>query len=242
VLSLRVPAVGVVALVLALVAPDASSAATGWWQPIRECANGYVALTFDDGPSSTTEAILRVLREHGLARATFFNIGAQEQLAPGLVMAEQRERQAAGDHTYSHPYLDELAPDDAFDEILGTQQIHRAITGVREALFRPPYGRTSAQIRAAAASLGMTEVLWTIDTQDYETDTTTADIVRAAAAAHDGDIVLLHDDGYAKTVAALPAILDGLARRGLCPGRVAPTARPVTAWPGTEFYAAATRW
>lgn len=33
-----------------------------------------VALTIDDGPSTATDAILRVLREHD-ARATFFLIG-----------------------------------------------------------------------------------------------------------------------------------------------------------------------
>jgi peptidoglycan/xylan/chitin deacetylase (PgdA/CDA1 family) len=227
-------------MLLALVAPGVSSAEP--WAVERGCPQGHVALTFDDGPSPTTGAILAVLSEHGRARATFFNIGAKEQRSPELVRAEQDAWQAVGDHTYSHPYLDQLPLEAAYDEILGTQQIHRQITGNSETLFRPPFGRTTPAIRAAAASLGLTEVLWTVDTRDYDSSTSTREVVHTALSARNGDIVLMHDDGYPRTVAALPAILDGLAARGLCPGRVAPSRRSVTAWPGTQFHAEAVRW
>lgn len=209
--------------------------------PPRACDHGYVALTFDDGPSATTTAILQALHDNGLTRATFFNIGAQEQLHPALVMAEQAAGDWPGDHTHSHPFLDELTTSQAAGELLGTQQIHEQITGVRESLFRPPFGRTTPEIRALARSMGMTEVLWTIDTQDYA-GATTAQIVAAALAAHRGDIILMHDAGYATTVAAVPPIIRGLADRGICAGRVVPTRHPVTAWAGTTFFASAARW
>lgn len=205
------------------------------------CSRGYVALTFDDGPSTTTAPILSALRHSGGVRATFFNVGAHEQEQPELVSAEQAAGHWAGDHTYSHPFLDELPAADAYDEILGTQQIHQQITGVRERLFRPPYGRTSEAIRAAAKSMGMTEVLWTVDTRDYA-GASTEEIVEAALTARGGDIILMHDAGYGTTVSALPRIIDGLAVRGLCAGRIVGTTRPVEAWPGTVFYAKAARW
>jgi peptidoglycan/xylan/chitin deacetylase (PgdA/CDA1 family) len=87
----------------------------------------------------------------------------------------------------------------------------------------------------------MTETLWTVDTRDYAGASTT-DIVATALTARNGDIVLMHDAGYATTVAAIPAIISGLADRGLCAGRVVPTSRPVTAWPGMTFYATAAHW
>jgi peptidoglycan/xylan/chitin deacetylase (PgdA/CDA1 family) len=239
---LRALAAGATTLLLALLPSGVSTAAELPTAARPACPHGYVALTFDDGPSTTTDAILNALHDNGGARATFFNIGAQEQLHPDLVREEQAAGQRAGDHTYSHPFLDELSATDAANEILGTQQIHEQITGVRERLFRPPYGRTTPAIREAARSMGMTEVLWTIDTQDYAAGTTTEDILASALSAHDGDIVLMHDAGYATTVAALPAILRGLVQRGLCPGRVVPTHHPVTAWPGMQFYATAARW
>lgn len=205
------------------------------------CRAGYVALTFDDGPSSTTLALLQALADNGSTRATFFNVGAQEQLHPDLVRAEQAAGEWPGDHTYSHPFLDELTPDAAAGEILGTQQIHEQLTGTVETLFRPPFGRTNATIRGIAQSLGMTEVLWTVDTRDYA-GASSDEIVASALTARPGGIVLMHDAGYATTVAAVPRIIDGLAARGLCAGRVVPTARTITAWPGTTFHAVAARW
>lgn len=238
-------AVGLIATVLALAPPLAESQAetspASPKSPSRACDHGYVALTFDDGPSTTTTAILQALHDNGLTRATFFNIGAQEQLHPDLVLAEQSAGEWPGDHTYSHPFLDELTTSEAAGEILGTQQIHEQITGVRETLFRPPYGRTTPAIRALARSMGMTEVLWTIDTQDYA-GATTDQIVATALTAHRGDIILMHDAGYATTVAAVPLIIRGLADRGMCAGRVVPTHRPITAWPGMTFFATAARW
>lgn len=234
-----VGALTAVALVLSPV--HAAHASPGNPSAPPKCAHGYVALTFDDGPSASTSAILDALSANGQVRATFFNVGAQEQLHPDLVLAERDAGQWAGDHTYSHPFLDELPSYAVADEILGTQQIHDQLTGIRESLFRPPFGRTTAAIRATALSMGMTEVLWTVDTRDYA-GATTPEIVATALTAHDKDIVLMHDAGYATTVAAIPGIIQGLAQRGLCAGKIVPTSSPVTAWPGTEFYAKAAHW
>ena len=236
--ALAAAVVGALAVVFAAVPAPQVSAAT---LPARPCRSGYVALTFDDGPSTTTSAILQQLAAAGHVRATFFNVGAQEQLHPDLVSAEQAAGQWPGDHTYSHPFLDELPATAASDEILGAQQIHEQITGVREALFRPPFGRTTAAIRAAAQSMGMLEVLWTVDTKDYA-GATADQIAATALTARNGDIVLMHDAGYDTTVAALPAVIQGLADRGLCAGRIVPSVRAVTAWPGEQFYAKAARW
>src|ERR687886_152879 len=63
----------------------------------------YVALTFDDGPTRWTPALLRVLRRNR-ARATFFEIGLKAARRPDLVRREARLG-AVGTHTWSHPYL-----------------------------------------------------------------------------------------------------------------------------------------
>jgi hypothetical protein len=50
---------------------------------------GYVALTFDDGPTAThTAALLDALRSCG-ARATLFNIGRNARDEPALVLAQR---------------------------------------------------------------------------------------------------------------------------------------------------------
>ena len=72
-------------------------------------ARRMVALTFDDGPSGRTPAILRVLAKHD-AHATFFVVGrATRGLEPTLrsILAHGNE---LGDHTYSHADMLALKP------------------------------------------------------------------------------------------------------------------------------------
>jgi peptidoglycan/xylan/chitin deacetylase (PgdA/CDA1 family) len=61
-------------------------------------------------------------------------------------------------------------------------------------------------------------VLWSVDPGDWEPGVTAAQISRRVlAAARPGSIVILHDGGgdRSATVAALPAIVQGLHRRRL---------------------------
>ncbi len=68
-----------------------------------ELTEKLIAVTFDDGPSRQTPAILDVLGEHG-ALATFFVLGERvegKEEVLGRIMAEGHE---VGNHTYSHPH------------------------------------------------------------------------------------------------------------------------------------------
>src|SRR5262245_60570177 len=62
-----------------------------------------VALTFDDGPSEYTPAILRILRRTHTP-ATFFVVGRQARTHPRLIVAEARGGFEIGDHTETHPF------------------------------------------------------------------------------------------------------------------------------------------
>jgi len=86
----------------------------------------------------------------------------------------------------------------------------------------------------------MTEVLWTVDSFDYD-GATTRQVVDNALEVEPGGIILLHE-GYATTLAAIPQIVNGLADQGLCAGKVVPTETPVEVWPGTSHYAEAAHW
>jgi peptidoglycan/xylan/chitin deacetylase (PgdA/CDA1 family) len=66
--------------------------------------------------------------------------------------------------------------------------------------------------------VGDRTVLWTVDPADWRPGVTADQLVwRVLAAVRPGGIVLLHDGGGSRsaTVAALPAIIDGLRRLGL---------------------------
>ncbi|AGL16880.1 acetyl-xylan esterase [Actinoplanes sp. N902-109] len=188
------------------------------------CRNGYVGLTYDDGPSATTDQLLAALRANRL-RATFFNQGNNSLDRPELVRAEQRAGMWIGNHTFTHPHLPELTEPATFQEIASTQWVLRDVTGREPVLFRPPYGETNDQVRAAESRIGLLEVLWTVDSRDWA-GVSADEIVAAAHTLQPGGIILMHDWPPA-TIEAVPRIAADLAARGLCAGRIAATAADV---------------
>lgn len=215
------------ALALAGCSSAASGSVPAKAQP-RSCA-GYVGLTIDDGPTASTGDLLTILRAHG-ATATFFNIGAQVQKYPDVVKAEAAIGQV-GNHTYSHPFLDQLTDKQAYGELLGTNQIIESMTGTAPILFRPPFDRVNAGTEGIAQSLGMTTVLWNIDTRDYVGG---KNLVSSFASARAGDVILIHD-GIASTRTLLPDGLGQLEAHHLCTGRVIPSTTPHFAWHTQKF-------
>ncbi|MGI5238300.1 polysaccharide deacetylase family protein [Dactylosporangium sp. CA-139066] len=188
---------------------------------------GHVALTFDDGPTPAhTLALLDALRSCG-ARATLFNIGRNARDEPGLVLAQRAAGMWLGNHSWSHPHLTALPEQEAEDELRRTARVLRRITGAAPRLFRPPYGDTNPAVRALARRLGLTEVLWDVDTRDWA-GAGPDDIVAAAEALQDGQILLMHD-GYAATLEAVPRIVAALRARGLQPGMISPATGRATA-------------
>lgn len=182
------------------------------------CGNGFVGLTYDDGPNAgTTQSLLNALRAGG-ARATFFTWGQHAQQNPNLLRATQSAGMWIGNHTMTHPHLTQIGEPAAFNEINGAQTVIRQITGLTPTLFRPPFGETNATVRNDEARLGLTEVLWTVDSRDWA-GASTAQIVQAASTLRPGGIILMHE-GFQTTIQALPQILSGLNSRGLCPGRI----------------------
>lgn len=204
------------------------------------CSGGYVAMTFDDGPTDLTAAYLKALRDAGRVRATFFVTGT---LADGQRAGTRRivaEGHQVGNHSYTHANLVELDATTAFAELRDTSRVIRSQTGRAPTLFRPPFGSTDVRTRRDAARLGMTEVIWTADTVDWS-GIPTETIVANALTVKPGGIILMHD-GLQTTLAAIPKIIQGLAERGLCAGRIVYSPTPVQAWPGLTFNAKATSW
>src|SRR4051812_12741509 len=93
---------------MAFAAPAASASAaqgvTASHSDARACRNGYVGLSYDDGPTpSTLPSLLDALRKAG-ARATFFNQGNHAAERPDLVHAELKAGHWVGTHTITHPH------------------------------------------------------------------------------------------------------------------------------------------
>ncbi|MZF89815.1 polysaccharide deacetylase family protein [Streptomyces sp. SID5643] len=203
------------AAALTLTATTASAAA-----PAHTAAcTGYVGLTFDDGPSGTTTGLLDALRRNGL-RATMFNQGQYAAARPALVRAQVAAGMWVANHSYTHPHLTRLSQAGIDSEISRTQQAIAGAGGGTPKLFRPPYGETNATVKSVAARHGLTEIIWDVDSQDWNGASTDA-IVRSVARLTNGQIILMHD-WPSNTLAAIPRIAQTLTSRGLCPGTISP--------------------
>ncbi|UXX95255.1 polysaccharide deacetylase family protein [Streptomyces sp. AD2-2] len=182
--------------------------------------SGYVGLTFDDGPSGNTPTLLNTLKQNGL-RATMFNQGQYAASYPAQVKAQVDAGMWVGNHSYTHPHLTQQTQATVDSEISRTQQAIASAGGGTPKLFRPPYGETNATVKAVEAKYGLTEIIWDVDSQDWNGASTDA-IVAAAGRLTNGQIILMHD-WPANTVAAIPRIAQGLAARNLCAGMISPT-------------------
>jgi peptidoglycan/xylan/chitin deacetylase (PgdA/CDA1 family) len=181
--------------------------------------NGHeVALTFDDGPGPYSEHLVGMLhRLH--APGTFFAIGEMERYFSAATRAQQRDGDVVGDHTQTHAPLASLSPDAQRLQLVD-QAAEIGEEGLSyPRLFRPPYGSFNAATLRDLRGLHMLMVLWSTDTSDYQLPGVRAIVRRALQGAHPGAIILMHDGGgnRSETIAALPAIIKGLRRRGLTP-------------------------
>ncbi|MFF5859139.1 polysaccharide deacetylase family protein [Streptomyces sp. NPDC012751] len=181
---------------------------------------GYVGLTFDDGPSNDhTPALLGALRQNGL-RATMFNEGQFAAAYPAQVRAQVDAGMWVGNHSYTHPHLTQLGQAQIDSEVSRTQQAIAAAGGGTPQLFRPPYGETNATVQAVEAKYGLRQIIWDVDSQDWNGASTDA-IVQAVSRLTSGQIILMHE-WPANTLAAVPRIAQTLAGKGLCAGRISP--------------------
>jgi peptidoglycan/xylan/chitin deacetylase (PgdA/CDA1 family) len=202
------------------------------------CRAGYVGLTYDDGPTAATRLdLLAALRKAHL-RATFFDMGQNVRANPDLTRAALRQGHWVGNHTYSHPHLPAIGEPAAYQEIASTQFVLQQTTGRLPTLFREPFGDVSDQVRADLASIGLLEVLWTVDSRDWA-GASTDEIVAAAATLQPGGIILMHDWAV-NSLAAVPRIAADLAARGLCAGKIAFTPQDISGV-GTIFHAIAVK-
>ncbi|TFV73016.1 polysaccharide deacetylase family protein [Blastococcus sp. CT_GayMR19] len=181
-----------------------------------------VALTFDDGPGRSTEAIMDIL-EDAEVTATFFNVGVNEAVRPEIVRAQASRGFLLGNHTWTHPdmaTLSETAQAREMDDAIAGQT---SLVGAPPCDFRPPYGSYDETTLSLAQARGMNVWNWSVDTEDWKArgsdDPFWVDRIvdlAKAGGSQTNPVVLMHNmpAGSPATVAALPAIIDFYRDRG----------------------------
>lgn len=127
---------------------------------ITECPDKMTwGLSYDDGPSPYTPLLLDYLDEKNIT-STFFLVGSRVISRPQMVQSEYMAGHQLSVHTWSHPYLTKLTNEQIVAELGWTKKVIYDVTGVTPNTFRPPYGDIDDRVRAIAAQMGLTPIIW----------------------------------------------------------------------------------
>lgn len=200
-----------------------------------------IYLTFDDGPNQPyTGQILEILNRYG-AKATFFVCGKNAERDPGTVRRIIEAGHTLGNHAYSHSKSLAFSVE-LYEEFVHTAEILSGIAGTDAGpgvasrgaggrgtdahgtdgkIIRAPWGLMSPGVRERLLAEGFKIYHWDLAAFDWWQPPASYIVRRIVRPAHDGAIVLLHDgektssgSSRAKTVAALPQIIEQLSARG----------------------------
>lgn len=199
-------------------------------------------LTFDDGPHPRGAPAVLAALERLRTPAVFFVTGENAARHPELVREIVAAGHEVGAHGFRHhtrlQWSSRLAGDDTRRSLDAVA--HAA--GLSPRIYRPPHGVFSVSGLRLIRKLGLEPLLWSRWGRDWERGASPQSIARHASLGLEaGDVLLLHDsDRYATraswraTVAALPQIVENVARAGLAPAAVSPAAMPSGALALTE--------
>ncbi|WP_326720556.1 polysaccharide deacetylase family protein [Streptomyces sp. NBC_00243] len=175
-----------------------------------------VALTFHgQGDPAIARAVLGEA-EKGGARVTVLAVGSWLDEHPDLARRILDGGHDLGNHTLRHLDINAMSETEADAEIRGCAQRLRRLTGSIGSWFRPSRtARASPLVERLARGAGYPHVLsYDVDSLDFTSPGAPAVTRKITGEIRNGSVVSLHF-GYADTVAALPAVLEELNRRGL---------------------------
>lgn len=184
-----------------------------------------VYLTFDDGPSDKTQAVLDILDKYK-AKATFFVTGHMPEYRSMIKKAYDRGHTIAL-HTYSHDYQQVYASVDAyFQDLEAVGQVVKEQIGYVPCFIRFPGGASNTVsanycpgIMSAIAPMvedrGYQYYDWNCSSGDGGVHTA-EELVQGATSSSENNIMILCHDATTKqtTVDALPKIIEHYQAQG----------------------------
>ncbi len=196
---------------------NAVAGAWGWGEVFHgNTRRNTVALTFDTEISGDIATrILDILGSRGV-KATFFVMAGFTGTNPGVVTRMAAEGHEIANHGVSHAQFTRISYAQVDQEFAQTEAAVNALTGFStKPYFRFPYGDRNAGLISHINSRGYLSVNWNVDPQEWSKNSVAAVQSNIFSNTRNGSIILMHDK--AKTVEALPGIIDGLRARGYNP-------------------------
>lgn len=182
-----------------------------------------VSLTFDDGPSPYTDAILDILHAHKMP-ATFFVRGCQAERFPGIIKRMAAEGHTIGNHLFKFEALRGLRKvyhRFEEDEVACTQAVILRLAGTAPRYFRSPGSQLGRNLWMMVRRQKLLAVNGAIPFPNPEREaaeqmTTIRSIVKPGAIIilHDGDDHHPNSDRPRATRDLLPELVAFLQREG----------------------------
>lgn len=194
---------------------EGTTAAEGW----------SIYLTFEDGPSDNTVALLDVLKEKGI-KASFFVTGKEDEASREAYTRIVKEGHTLGMHSYSNKYHALYASEESFQQDLcRLREYLKEITGVTPVYYRFPGGSSNQVTNVPMKNLihylnqeGIVYYDWNvsagnISAGEYSAEEI-AEKVSKEAENYQTAVVLLHDEKEnGITAEALEKLIDTLLAR-----------------------------
>lgn len=181
-----------------------------------------VYLTFDDGPSENTTAILDILAEYDV-KATFFVAGREDEEAQDLYRRIVEEGHTLGMHSYANKYRVIYQSEEAFEtDFRKLKEYLYEVTGTECRYYRFPGGSSNQISNVSMSDLiqflnneGIVYYDWNVSAGDAASIAYTADEmvenVTEDVVKYKTSVVLLHDaDDKSTTVEALGPLIEAL--------------------------------
>jgi peptidoglycan/xylan/chitin deacetylase (PgdA/CDA1 family) len=191
-----------------------------------------IALTFDDGPSPYTSRLLQILKDNN-AKATFFEIGNKVAANPAGAKSVVDAGMELGNHTWEHPNMTAIPPEDIPAQFSKASDAIEAATGQRPKLVRTAGGLINDQVLAEAKKQGLADINWDVIPFDWANDANTqATRFMLMSQIKPNSVVLFHDT-YSSTVDLVYQFLPVLRTNGYHMVTVSQMLGPRT--PGTSY-------
>ncbi|MFH1282213.1 MAG: polysaccharide deacetylase family protein [bacterium] len=154
-----------------------------------------ITLTFDDGPSKTTEKLLELLKKKDV-KAAFFVLGVNIKRFPLLIKRIHEDGHELGNHTYGHINFGQYKNPDIREklkqEILSTDEMISEIIGIHPYFVRMPNGTSKSWVKEVIGELNLSIVNWSFgcDWKKMDLESMSKAYIKAVEP---GAVLLFHD-------------------------------------------------
>ena len=178
-----------------------------------ETEEKVISLTFDCAwGAEDMQDILNTLKTENV-KATFFVLGEWAEKYPDIIKQMAADGHDVANHSDTHPHTNQLNEQEVKAEIVNANEKIEKLTGVKNNLFRAPYGEYNDTVIKAATDLGYYTIQWDVDSLDWKNPGQEAIINRVISKVKPGSIILMHN-GTQDTAKVLPRLISKLKADG----------------------------